>query len=255
MKFNHKKSLGQNFLIDKNVAQKIVESVDFNDKNVVEIGCGSGFLTTFLLKKAKFLHCYEIDSELIPILENKFKSTKINLINQDFLEAKLNFTEKQIIIANLPYYISSKILFKIFENIDKFTKLALMLQEEVVQRIVAKVGSNAYSKLTLVCQYVAKVEMKFRVLPSSFSPPPKVNSAFVVFEIKKNLDSEKMKQFFWFVKMSFQFRRKTLYNNFKFFMETEKITKIFDFFQFSKNIRPQEITLETFIALTEYYFK
>ncbi|AJC50112.1 16S rRNA (adenine(1518)-N(6)/adenine(1519)-N(6))-dimethyltransferase RsmA [Mycoplasma flocculare] len=249
-----KKHLGQNFLKDKKIAKKIVTNIDFSDKNVIEIGCGTGFLTEFLLKKAKFVTCYEVDKNLIPILERKFENKNIRIINEDFLLANLDFSEKQIIIANLPYYITSKILFKIFDNFEKFGKILLMVQDEVANRIVAQTSTSFYSKLSLASQYVADVQKLFRVSPFSFFPVPKVNSAVVLFKIKENLDCEKIKQFFWFTKMCFQFKRKTLYNNFKFFLSKDQIEKIYNFFQFSQNIRPQEIDLATYIMLTDFYF-
>lgn len=249
-----KKHLGQNFLKDKKIGKKIVENIDFQGKNVVEIGCGTGFLTDFLLKKAKFVTCYEVDKNLIPILEEKFKNKNLRIINEDFLQVELDFFEKQIIVANLPYYITSKILFKIFANFEKFEKILVMVQEEVADRIVAKTNSSFYSKLSLASQYVAEVKKLFKISPDSFFPIPKVNSAVVSFEIRKDLESKKIEQFFWFTKMCFQFKRKTLYNNFKFFLKKEQIEKIYNFFQFPANIRPQQIDLLTYISLADFYF-
>ncbi|WP_341490152.1 16S rRNA (adenine(1518)-N(6)/adenine(1519)-N(6))-dimethyltransferase RsmA [Mesomycoplasma ovipneumoniae] len=185
LKISPKKHLGQNFLKDEKIAQKIVNSIDLANKNLVEIGPGTGFLTKYLIQKAKFLTCYEIDKNLIPLLENKFKNKNIKIINEDFLLSDLNFSEKQSVIGNLPYYITSKILFKIFDNFEKFDEILIMVQNEVADRIIATPGTASYSKLSLACQYVAEVKKLFVVPPSSFFPVPKVDSAIVYFSIRK----------------------------------------------------------------------
>ncbi|MDW2891169.1 16S rRNA (adenine(1518)-N(6)/adenine(1519)-N(6))-dimethyltransferase RsmA [Mesomycoplasma ovipneumoniae] len=254
LKISPKKHLGQNFLKDEKIAQKIVSSIDLTNKNLVEIGPGTGFLTKFLIQKAKFLTCYEIDKNLIPLLENKFKNKNIKIINEDFLLSDLNFSEKQTVIGNLPYYITSKILFKIFDNFEKFDEILIMVQNEVADRIIATPGSASYSKLSLACQYVAEVKKFFVVPPSSFFPLPKVNSAIVYFSIRKNLNPEKVAQFFKFTKLCFQFKRKTLYNNLKNSLSQEEIEKIFNFFNFDPKIRPQEINFETYARLSNFYF-
>ncbi|MDW2834758.1 16S rRNA (adenine(1518)-N(6)/adenine(1519)-N(6))-dimethyltransferase RsmA [Mesomycoplasma ovipneumoniae] len=254
LKISPKKHLGQNFLKDEKIAQKIVSSIDLANKNLVEIGSGTGFLTKFLVQKAKFLTCYEIDKNLIPLLENKFKNKNIKIINEDFLLSDLNFSEKQTVIGNLPYYITSKILFKIFDNFEKFDEILIMVQNEVADRIIATPGSASYSKLSLACQYVAEVKKFFVIPPNSFFPVPKVNSAIVHFSIRKNLNSEKVAQFFKFTKLCFQFKRKTLYNNLKNFLSQDEIEKIFNFFNFDPKIRPQEINFETYVRLSNFYF-
>ncbi|UIF67021.1 16S rRNA (adenine(1518)-N(6)/adenine(1519)-N(6))-dimethyltransferase RsmA [Mesomycoplasma hyopneumoniae] len=249
-----KKHLGQNFLKDRKIAEKIVENIDLKNKEIIEIGCGTGFLTNFLLEKAKFVTCYEIDKNLIPILEKKFKNKNLRIINEDFLLAELEFKEKKTIVANLPYYITSKILFKIFANFEKFDKIILMVQNEVADRIVAKPKTPTYSKLSLASQYIADVKKLFVVGPDSFFPKPKVNSAVVFFDLRTNLDAKKTEQFFWFTKKCFQFKRKTLYNNLIFFLNKQQIEKIYNFFQFAQNIRPQQLDLVTYIRLADFYF-
>ncbi|MDW2933629.1 16S rRNA (adenine(1518)-N(6)/adenine(1519)-N(6))-dimethyltransferase RsmA [Mesomycoplasma ovipneumoniae] len=254
LKISPKKHLGQNFLKDEKIAQKIVDSIDLADKNLVEIGPGTGFLTKYLVQKAKFLTCYEIDKNLIPLLENKFKNKNIKIINEDFLLSDLNFSEKQTVIGNLPYCITSKILFKIFDNFEKFDEILIMVQNEVADRIIATPGTASYSKLSLACQYVAEVKKFFVVPPSSFFPVPKVDSAIVYFSIRKNLNSEKVAQFFKFTKLCFQFKRKTLYNNLKNSLSQDEIEKIFNFFNFDQKIRPQEINVETYARISNFYF-
>ncbi|WP_404912076.1 ribosomal RNA small subunit methyltransferase A [Mesomycoplasma hyopneumoniae] len=168
--------------------------------------------------------------------------------------AELEFKEKKTIIANLPYYITSKILFKIFANFEKFDKIILMVQNEVADRIVAKPKTPTYSKLSLASQYIADVKKLFVVGPDSFFPKPKVNSAVVLFDFRENLEAKKMEEFFWFTKKCFQFKRKTLYNNLIFFLNKQQIEKIYNFFQFAQNIRPQQLDLVTYIRLADFYF-
>ncbi|QJB71468.1 16S rRNA (adenine(1518)-N(6)/adenine(1519)-N(6))-dimethyltransferase RsmA [Mycoplasma sp. 1654_15] len=248
-----KKKYGQNFLKDNFIIQKIIELANPENQDILEIGPGLGAITIPLLEKAKSLLAYEIDAELIEILKNKITSSKLEIKNEDFLKADLNFNESKILVANLPYYITSDILFKIFENLSMFSKMVIMVQEEVADRIVAKEKTSNFSKLSLACQLVAEVKKELKILPSSFVPQPKVNSALVTFEFKKNLDQQNIQEFFSFTKKCFSMKRKTFYNNLSTFINEEKIKKIFNHFSLNHKIRPQEISLENYKQIFEFF--
>ncbi|MCD4696422.1 MAG: 16S rRNA (adenine(1518)-N(6)/adenine(1519)-N(6))-dimethyltransferase RsmA, partial [Bacteroidales bacterium] len=171
--FHHKKSLGQHFLKDKNIIRKIVDIADVQENEQVwEIGPGKGILTEELLNRNCKLTCFEIDENLFPIIEEKF-SDRINLIKQDILKADWQrlFTENKVkIVANIPYQITSPFLFKVAENVDRFSKVVIMIQREVAQRINAKVGTKDYGILTLKLQYYFTPEYEFTVKPHLFTP-------------------------------------------------------------------------------------
>ncbi|WP_215741091.1 16S rRNA (adenine(1518)-N(6)/adenine(1519)-N(6))-dimethyltransferase RsmA [Mesomycoplasma hyorhinis] len=247
-----KKKFGQNFLKDDFVINKIIELANSQDEDALEVGPGTGAITIPLLESAKSLLAYEIDKDLIVCLENKIKSSKFILKNEDFLEADLDFTTPKILVANLPYYITSQILFKVFENVNKFKSMLIMVQEEVADRIVAKEKTSAFSKLSLACQLVADVKKELKILPSSFSPQPKVNSALVSFKFKKNLNPEYIKGFLDFTKKCFSMKRKTFYNNLSTFLNQEKIKELYVKFNLNYNIRPQQISLNQYIQIYDF---
>lgn len=221
--FHFSKSLGQNFLIDENVLSKIIEGSNVSkDTNVIEIGPGFGVLTQRLIKYAKKVVSIEIDSSLIPILEDNFKDCdNFKLINQDVLKCDLNKIiqeefngEKTIIVANLPYYITTPILMHILEGKVNVESVTVMIQKEVCQRLKAKEGSKDYGAITLSVNYYSTPTLVTIVKPSSFIPAPKVDSAVIRLDIKKEppvkLTNEK--GFFSCIKASFMQRRKTLLN-------------------------------------------
>ncbi|WP_434336943.1 16S rRNA (adenine(1518)-N(6)/adenine(1519)-N(6))-dimethyltransferase RsmA [Mesomycoplasma conjunctivae] len=255
-KFVFKKKYGQNFLKDENIVKKIVNSVDITNKEVIEIGPGGGALTQEIVKKCSFLRAYEIDTDLIENLKKKFSSSPVEIINEDFLETNLDFfSTKQIVLANLPYYITSNIIFKILSHINKFSEIVIMVQDEVADRIVAKVNTKDYSKLSLSCQYIANVEKILKIPPSAFIPQPSVNSAVVVFRVKENIDQEKFNNFLNFVKKSFAMKRKTLFNNFLTFIEKDKIKQIYSLFKLDFNVRPQQISLDLYNEIFEFLYQ
>lgn len=252
-KIQAKKRFGQNFLQNQEVIDAIINSVEFSGKEIIEIGPGHGAITIELAKQAKDLIAYEIDKSLIPKLENVFKNkANVKIINQDFLEVDLNFSSKKTIIANIPYNITSDILFKVFGKINNFETIALMVQDEVADRIVAKPNTSDFSKLSLACQYVAEVEKMFRIHPNSFFPEPKVFSAFVIFKVKKNINQEQANIFFNFVKKCFSMKRKTFFNNLITFLNKENVNLIFEHFGLNPNVRPQQLNLEQYIQICNF---
>ncbi len=213
-----KKHLGQHFLTDKNIAEKIVNSLKSTDqyKDVLEVGPGMGILSDFLLRKDHpQAHLIDIDTESFNFLKKKYPLLGERLINGDFLELdfKSVFSGKLGIIGNFPYNISSQILFKVLDNRDQVIELVGMFQKEVAERCAEKPGSKEYGILSVFLQAFYKVEYLFSVKPGVFNPPPKVTSAVIRLTRNEvqNLDCDE-KLFWQVVKAGFNQRRKTLRN-------------------------------------------
>lgn len=245
-----KKSLGQHFLKDNNVANKIVESLDQNSKNVLEIGPGTGILTRFLIKKKYNLKLVEIDNESVLFLINQLGIDENIIIENDFLKLDLqkvfggnNFS----IIGNFPYNISSQIVFKILEYRTMVSEMCGMFQYEVAERICESEGTKKYGILSVLTQAFFDVELLFEVSNHLFIPPPKVNSAVILFKRKQviNLDCDE-KLFFKIVKLSFQQRRKTIRNSLKKINLSNNLREdsIFD-------NRPEQLSVNQFVKLTK----
>lgn len=221
--FKFSKSLGQNFLIDENVLEKIISGANIDKStNVIEIGPGFGTLTQRLCQNAKKVVAIEIDKTAIPILKNNLEDfDNINIINDDVLKCDLKKIIKDefgggsvTIAANLPYYITTPIIMHILESRIDAENLCIMIQKEVAERIVAKEGTKDYGALSIAVNYYAVPRMICHVPPSSFIPMPKVSSAVISLDIRKeppvSVNSEK--GFFKVVKAAFAQRRKTLLN-------------------------------------------
>ena len=251
MKFvKPKKSLGQHFLKDNNIANKIVDSLDGKPKNVLEIGPGMGILTKFLLKKKYNLRLVEIDSESISFLINQLGVEKSIIIENDFLKLDLNkvFSGNNFsIIGNFPYNISSQIVFKILENRNIIKEMCGMFQYEVAERICESEGSKKYGILSVLTQAFFEVSFLFEVSNRLFIPPPKVKSAVITLRKKDEIElgcDETL--FFKIVKLSFQQRRKTIRNSLKKINLSNNLREdsIFD-------NRPEQLSVNQFIELTK----
>lgn len=142
-----RKRFSQNFLNDQNILKKIINIVDLNNKNILEIGPGKGSLTKYLLAKAKQVTAFEIDHNLFGYLKSEFNNSNFNLINKDFLKEDLSAYQDFYIISNIPYHISTEIIFKIFDNYQNFPEVVLLVQKEFGKRLCAKVSTKDYSKL------------------------------------------------------------------------------------------------------------
>ena len=246
-----KKHLGQHFLRDENIAEKIANTLSLKgyDK-VLEIGPGMGVLTKYLLKKDVSTYVIEIDSESVEYLQANFLNLAPRIIEQNFLKYDLNqvFKETQFaIIGNFPYNISTQIVFKTLEMRDQIPEFSGMFQKEVAKRICEKEGSKAYGILSVLTQAFYDAEYLFTVPPSVFNPPPKVDSGVLRLTRKENFDlpcDEKL--FFRVVKTAFQQRRKTLRNSLKTFNLSDnlKANVIFD-------KRPEQLGVSSFIELTQ----
>lgn len=246
-----KKHLGQHFLTDEGIAEKIADSLSYKGyDHVLEIGPGMGVLTKYLLKKDSITHVIEIDTESVDYLKNNYLHLADRIIEKDFLKYDLKevFGEHPFaIIGNFPYNISSQILFKTLEMRDQIPEFSGMFQKEVALRICSKEGSKVYGILSVLTQAFYDAEYLFTVPPSVFNPPPKVDSGVLILTRKENFKlpcNEEL--FFKVVKIGFQQRRKTLRNSLKSFEISENIKSnpIFD-------KRPEQLSVQQFIALTQ----
>ena len=215
-----KKFLGQHFLKDQSIAEKIVDALDVTNKDlaVIEIGPGTGVLTKYLLSKAIDLKVAEIDRDSIAYLKEHFPSLKNKIIEGDVLKFDWNeiFEGKFSVIGNFPYNISSQIFFKVLDHRDKVDQVVCMLQKEVAERIASDKGNKVYGILSVLLQAYYDIEFLFKVPPGVFFPPPKVMSAVV--RLKRNETTSlpcDESLFKTLVKQGFQNRRKTLRNALK----------------------------------------
>ena len=254
-----KKSLGQNFLIDKNILEKITNVTKIKDKVILEIGPGTGNLTSYILKKKpKEIFVIEKDNVLASNLKNKFNN-QLTVINDDILKIdEINLSkDKMTVFGNLPYNISTEILSKWIINLkDKFwfECLILMFQKEVADRIIAELNTSNYGRLTIICNWKLKVEKIFDIKPEAFYPKPKIDSSLLFFYPRKDFikindpnNLEKITRIF------FNHRRKMIkkpYN--QLFSGNEKILSKLNI---NLNLRPQNLNFETYYRLTDEYEK
>lgn len=216
--FNFKKKYGQNFLNDKNLLLSICNDANLTSKDeVLEIGAGMGALTLPLSKTAKKVVAYEIDQELKEILlDLNLPNVAFyfeDILKKDTLKIEQDFSDKYKLVANLPYYITTPLIFKFLKESVKLSSMTIMVQKEVGERIVAKVGDKNYGALSVSCSFFGEAKIVRKVPKTVFVPQPEVDSCVVNFKISsKRSDTEKNK-FFDLVKMAFKSRRKTLLNN------------------------------------------
>ncbi|MGI4021767.1 MAG: 16S rRNA (adenine(1518)-N(6)/adenine(1519)-N(6))-dimethyltransferase RsmA [Janthinobacterium lividum] len=243
-----KKHLGQHFLTDKNIAAKIVNSLN-SEGQVLEVGPGMGILSDFLLQKPELeVFLVDIDTESYQFLQKKYPQLEQKLINADFLQMDFDavFTSTFSIIGNFPYNISSQILFKVLDNRNKVPEVVGMFQKEVAERCAAKPGSKEYGILSVFLQAYYKVEYLFTVKAGVFNPPPKVLSGVMRLsrnEIKE-LDCDE-KLFWQVVKAGFNQRRKTLRNALSSLINKEKMTE-----EPMLNLRAERLSVADFVKLT-----
>jgi 16S rRNA (adenine1518-N6/adenine1519-N6)-dimethyltransferase len=251
---NAKKFLGQNFLNDQNTINKIVDFADVENKNVIEVGPGLGALTFSLLNKVKKLIAYEIDYDLANVLKKEIDSPNFELHLQDFLKANLIEYEQVTLISNLPYYITSKIIFKVFKNINSFDKAIFMMQKEVAERILAKPGHSSYGKLSVTVNYYAEVQKGFAVHASCFEPKPSIDSEIILLKFNKTIGNDH-EIFLEFIKNCFMAKRKTIYNNLKKITSNDKAGIALDELDINRSSRAETLSLEQFKELFYNIFK
>ena len=252
-KFRFKKNLGQNFLQDEKILQKIVESVICTEDDcIVEIGPGHGALTKYLVKYNCPVIAFEIDKEVKPVLD-RIKAPNLRVVYEDFM--KVNVKEylpdnykNLYIIANIPYYITTPILEKIItENLNE-KACTLMVQKEVADRFGAKPGSKDYGSISVYLDYYYQVKKLFEVPRKAFYPVPNVDSAIIKLDKKAKRDLADENNFFKFVKSAFQFKRKNLRNNLKNY-DLEKINSVLVKYNHNLQNRAEDISLKEFLDI------
>ncbi|MGA0956454.1 MAG: 16S rRNA (adenine(1518)-N(6)/adenine(1519)-N(6))-dimethyltransferase RsmA [Flavobacteriaceae bacterium] len=247
-----KKFLGQHFLTDENISKKIVTALSINEfDKIVEIGPGKGALTKYLFEFSDKLILIEYDAESVKFIKSSYKKYNPNIIKQDFLKFNLrdvlSLNNKNLIIGNFPYNISSQIIFKVLDNYLLVDDLIGMFQKEVAERIISKPNSKEYGIISVKTQLLYNVKILFDVSPNVFFPKPKVNSSVISMSRKKNININfDIKLFDRLVKLSFQQRRKKIKNSLKKLDLKESILEdsIFD-------SRPEQLSVNEFIRLTQ----
>ena len=273
MEVRAKKALGQHFLTDLSIAQRIADSLlvpcpsgladGITPMPTLEVGPGMGVLTQYLLQRPEVdLRMVEIDTESVDYLLVHFPQVNGRLIEADFLKLKLEtfFSDKFCVIGNFPYNISSQIFFKILDYKEQIPQVVCMIQKEVADRICAKAGTRDYGAFTVFIQYYARPELLFTVDKECFIPQPKVQSAVVRLNILQSpaVSPKSEELFFRVVKASFAQRRKqlvnSLYSAFKSELEKESIIEILSSLGHKPTIRGEELTIEDFCALSDVIY-
>lgn len=266
-----KKKFGQNFLIDDNILDEISASACINDDElIIEIGPGLGNLTSYLLKKSRYVLLVEIDNNMIEILNDRFKeNTNYSLINEDILkvdldekiskiEEELNFSFKKVkVVANLPYYITTPILFKLLQDSKRVDEIVVMVQKEVADRMVASPKSKDYGILSVMIKYLADAEIIIKVPKEAFIPSPNVTSSVIKLVKNKKYECDDEEKLFKLIHHAFAQRRKKMINSLessKFLnLDKERIKDAFNKVNLNENVRAEELSIEEFILLSKEF--
>lgn len=253
-----RKRLGQNFLVDPNLLRKIVTLADLQPADFVcEIGPGGGALTTLLCQSAKQVLALEIDPRMVEFLKKELAGyANLDVQEQDALRYPFaQLPEPTVVVANLPYNISTPILFQLLEAQHKITRMVLTLQLEVAQRLAAKPGTKDYGVLSVMAQHLAKVKFGFKVSRKCFRPVPNVDSGVVRLDIHQGQPEklENLTQFQWTVRTAFGQRRKTLMNAFRSAdISNECLEKVQQGTAISLTRRAETLSIEEFEALSTF---
>ena len=254
-----KKSLGQNFLTDRNILEIITNIIPIKDRTILEVGPGTGNLTSFILKhNPKKVFVIEKDNDLAGNLNDTFKD-QLTIINDDILniDENLLFNEKVTVFGNLPYNVSTEILSKWIINLKDnfwFDHLILMFQKEVADRIIATVNTSAYGRLSILANWKLYIKKICDIRPECFSPKPKINSTLLFFTPKKNFYKiENPKNLEKITRIFFSQRRKMLKKPFNQLFNGDH--KILDKLIIDLNLRPQNLDFDTYYKLTSEYEK
>jgi len=255
--FHLKKKFGQNFIVDENLIDSIVNKALIDkDTLVLEIGPGAGSLTYKMAKLAGFVLCYEVDTTLKPVLEENLKEfDNVNIIFEDFLKAdvlselsKYNYS-KIYVVANLPYYITTPILIKIIEDKLNVDKIVVMVQKEVGDRFRAVPGTKDYSSLSIYLNYYFDVKKILDVSRNVFIPKPNVDSIVVEFNKKERIKLSNEELFFKLVRDSFTQKRKNLRNNLKGY-DLNKIEEVLKEYGYDLSVRAEQLSIEIFVDIS-----
>ena len=268
-KIKANKDLGQNFLIDDNVVQKIIESANINKNDfIIEIGPGLGVLTNRLLVKSDNVTVIELDKRMVNVITDRFRGKEnLEIINEDILKVDLktlienkkekNNIDKVKIVANLPYYISTPIIMKLLENKLGINEIIVMVQKEVAERLTSKTGERLAGAITYAIEYYAESENIIDVPKESFVPSPKVESKVIKLKIRKtpkvNVNNETL--LFDLIQKSFSQRRKTLVNalvNYNFVKDKSIAEKMLQELEIDANVRGEKLQLEDFAKIANF---
>lgn len=263
-----KHSLGQNFLIDLNVLREIMDAADLTkDDDVIEIGPGIGGLTEQLAQRAHRVVAFELDAKLIPVLHQVLKPyPNVKIINQDILKANLpqvihdEFGDQRAvkIVANLPYYITTPIIVELMKGHARFNSMAVTMQKEVADRLVAQPGHKTYGAISVLLQYLNQVKITDLISRKAFFPKPKITSAVVALQRKATLKPEvfDLDKFQSFVRSCFMHRRKTLQNNLKSLFgkdARDTIKQVLETTEVVPTRRPETLSIATYIKLANAF--
>lgn len=247
-----KKKFGQNFLIDKYTINQIIDSINPNsEQSILEIGPGLGALTIPLLKKIKHINVVEIDTDMIEFLKKNIPLSKITIYQKDILDFEEQIISGfDLVIGNLPYYISTPILLKIAKNKKNNSGLFFMLQKEVAERVSAVPSTKMYGRLSLMLQYFYDIELMFDIPAEAFNPIPKITSSFVKFSKKnsQNLTALNIDNYERVIKLAFQQKRKTLKNNFKDILNKNDFINL----NIDSSLRAETLTIDNFVNIENY---
>lgn len=264
------KRFGQNFLIDDNILMNIINVSNITKEDlVIEIGPGLGNLTNYILEKAGYSLLIEIDSSMIKILNDRFVNyNNYTLINEDVLKIDIDKKIKEIeemlsikfrsvkVVANLPYYITTPIIFKLLQDENRIDNITVMVQKEVAERMVARSNTKDYGILTLMVKYLSDANIEFIVPKESFIPAPNVTSAIISLVKNKKYEVKDEKMFFELIHSSFAQRRKTMINSltstkFKNF-DKSRLYELFDKLKIDKNVRAEQLEMEEFMKIADF---
>lgn len=252
MKHIAKKRFGQNFLTDQSIINSLVEAISPKaDDLMVEIGPGLGALTKPLLRKLDLLHVVEVDRDIISWMQNEYAKNSINIHNADALKFDFSSLGENIrVVGNLPYNISTPILFHLLDNVSHITDMHFMLQKEVVERMVAEPSTPAYGRLSVMLQYSLQMEYLFTVPPEAFDPAPKVESAFVRCVPHASLPhvAKDTALFAKVVLAAFSQRRKTLRNTLKGLLDDDAFSAL----NLDSKLRAENLHVADFVAISNY---
>lgn len=257
--FRFSKSLGQNFLVDKNFVDKIVDAADVSGENVIEIGPGIGTITYEMAKVAKKVVAIEIDDSLIPIIEeNMAEFDNFDLIHEDILKADLEKIvaeefagESFKVVSNLPYYITTPIIEKLVTSNLPCTDMTIMVQKEVADRMLATEKDKEYSSLSVFVKYYSDAKKVTNVPKSVFMPQPKIDSTVLKLELRKYTDDVDEAKLFSLIHAGFNKRRKTILNSLSDVVEKDKLRLAFEKLGIKNNLRAENLSLDDFINLAK----
>ncbi|MBR2685654.1 MAG: 16S rRNA (adenine(1518)-N(6)/adenine(1519)-N(6))-dimethyltransferase RsmA [Erysipelotrichaceae bacterium] len=259
-----KKGFGQNFIIEPEIVRHIAEFSGIDETTTaVEIGPGIGALTEQLAKKAKQVLCYEIDLKLQDVLKDTLAEyDNVKIMFEDVLKRNIKEdlkeigAEKTAICANLPYYVTTPILFHLIESETDFESITVMVQKEMADRFNARVNTKEYNGLSVLLQYLYDIKIVMKVPKTVFIPKPQVDSIVIRFVPKKDYPIQDLNRFNEFVKGCFTQRRKTLYNNLKeFFNDKEKAIQVLNACNIDENRRAESLSVEDFVKLYEVTYE